>query len=69
MIIHNLASNFILKMSFFPNKIANNLTFLLFIIILNNNNNKSETSMKLIKEVNYKYEGQTRSLRKTHLLS
>jgi hypothetical protein len=25
--------------------------------------------MKLIKEVNYKYEGQTRSLRKTHLLS
>jgi len=55
-------------MSFFPNKIANNLTFLLFIIILNNNNNKSETSMKLIKE-NYKYKGQTCSLRKTHLLS
>jgi hypothetical protein len=25
--------------------------------------------MKLIKEVNYKYKGQTRSLRKTHLLS
>jgi len=53
-------------MSFFPNKIAKKLTFLLFIIILNNNN-KSETNMKLIKEVNYKYKGQTCSLRKTHL--
>ena len=53
MIIHNLVILF-KKMSFFPNKIAKKLTFLLFIIILNNNN-KSETNMKLIKEVNYKY--------------
>ena len=67
MIIHNLVILF-KKMSFFPNKIAKKLTFLLFIIILNNNN-KSETNMKLIKEVNYKYKGQTCSLRKTHLLS
>ena len=65
MIIHNLVILF-KKMSFFPNKIAKKLTFLLFIIILNNNN-KSETNMKLIKEVNYKYKGQTCSLRKTHL--